>query len=345
MKENNSKLYYPFSKRPPDGDTLEVASSIYWLRMPLPIALNHINLWLLEGNEGWTIVDTGMVTDESKTIWSKLFENSFKAKPLEKLVVTHMHLDHSGLAGWLSNQWKVEPYFTEKEFLETVKISNGMDHEQREISLDYYKKCGYDKESLQHFIERIEYRKSLVSKLNKSFKHIKDQEMLNLSDGEWKIIVAKGHSPEHACLYSEKKNIFICGDILLPRITPNVSVNPANPDSNPLRDWLESLEKIKQSIPHDVLVLPSHGYPYQGAHRRIEAIVNNHHEKLERIYQYIDEPKSVTELFPVLFDSKINQHTLVLAVGETMSHLNYLVAENRLKKSIDEKGLYLFSRT
>ena len=98
MKENNSKLYYPFSKRPPDGETLEVASSIHWLRMPLPIALNHINLWLLEGNEGWTIVDTGMVTDESKTIWSKLFENSFKAKPLEKLVVTHMHLDHSGLA-------------------------------------------------------------------------------------------------------------------------------------------------------------------------------------------------------------------------------------------------------
>ena len=105
--------------------------------------------------------------------------------------------------------------------------------------------------------------------------------------GAGKIIVAKGHSPEHACLYSEKKNIFICGDILLPRITPNVSVNPANPDSNPLRDWLESLEKIKQSIPHDVLVLPSHGYPYQGAHRRIETIVNNHHEKLERRPNYM----------------------------------------------------------
>ena len=344
MKEN-SKLDYPFSKRPADGQTLKVAPNIYWLRMPLPIALNHINLWLLEGDEGWTIVDSGMATEESKTVWKNIFTNVFKTKPLEKIVITHMHLDHSGLAGWLTNEWDIEPYFTKKEFNETLKISKGMNPEQQKITLDYYKKCGYDEESQQHFIERIGYRKTLVTNLKSNFQELKDQQTPQLSDGIWKIILAEGHSPAHACLYSEQKNVFICGDVLLPRITPNVSVNPAHPDSNPLRDWLESLEKIKQSIPHDVLVLPSHGYPYQGAHRRIEAIVNNHHEKLDRIYQYIDEPKSVTELFPILFDSKINQHTLVLAVGETMSHLNYLVAENRLKKSIDEKGLYLFSRT
>tara|TARA_B100000959_G_scaffold197408_1_gene206502 strand:+ start:4098 stop:5135 length:1038 start_codon:yes stop_codon:yes gene_type:complete len=344
MKDNNKKLHYPLSKRPPDGETLEVAPDIYWLRMPLPIALNHINLWLLEGNEGWTIIDTGMATNESKTIWENLFEHSFKAKSLEKLVVTHMHLDHSGLAGWLADKWKIDPCFTEKEFLETLKISHGMDHKQREMSLDYYKKCGYDEESRQQFIERIEYRKSLATKLSNDFQHIKDQEVLQLSDGEWRIIVASGHSPEHACLYSETKNVFICGDILLPRITPNVSVNPTNPDSNPLGDWFDSLEKVKQSIPDDVLVLPSHGYPYQGAHKRIEAILRNHREKLEKIYSYTDDPKNVFELFPVLFESKINKHNQVLAVGETMSHLNYLVAENRLVRSIDENGLYLFSR-
>ena len=133
--------------------------------------------------------------------------------------------------------------------------------------------------------------------------------------------------------------------MLLPRITPTVSVHPASPDGNPLKDWLDSLENIKQKIPDDVLVLPSHGYPYKGAHLRIETILKNHHDKLNKIYENIDEPKTVVELFSVLFESQINKHNIVLAVGETMSHLNYLVAESKLSKSIDKNGLYSFSRT
>ena len=344
MKQN-SKLDYPFSKRPPDGGTIEVTPNIFWLRMPLPIALNHINLWLLEGDEGWTIIDSGMATKESKTIWNNIFTKSLKKKPVEEILITHMHLDHSGLAGWLANKWNIEPHFTEKEFLETVKINNGMNDDQQRIYLDYYKKCGYDEEAQLHFIERNKYRQSLVTNLESGFQELDDQQTVKLSNGLWQIIIAQGHSPSHACLFSEENNVFICGDVLLPRITPNVSVNPAYPDGNPLKDWLDSLENIKQKIPDDLLVLPSHGYPYKGAHLRIETILKNHHDKLNKIYENIDEPKTVVELFSVLFESQINKHNIVLAVGETMSHLNYLVAESKLSKSIDKNGLYSFSRT
>ena len=170
--------------------------------------------------------------------------------------------------------------------LETVKINNGMNDDQQRIYLDYYKKCGYDEEAQLHFIERNKYRQSLVTNLESGFQELDDQQTVKLSNGLWQIIIAQGHSPSHACLFSEENNVFICGDVLLPRITPNVSVNPAYPDGNPLKDWLDSLENIKQKIPDDVLVLPSHGYPYKGAHLRIETILKNHHDKLNKIANY-----------------------------------------------------------
>ena len=339
-----NKLFYPFDKRPKDGALLKVSENIHWLRMPLPIALNHINLWLLEGENGFSIIDSGMSTDESKAIWKNIFSNFIKPKKIENILITHMHLDHSGLAGWLSNQLNLEPYFTQKEYKETQKITGEMPLDQLDLILDYYKKCGYDKKSLEHYKDRINYRKTLSSELVEKIISIKDQDNVQLSDGEWKVIIVEGHSPEHACLYSVKNNIFICGDALLPRITPNVSVNPIKPDSDPLGDWLESLENIKARIPNDALILPSHGYPYIGAHNRIDTIIDNHHNKLENICEFTVKPKSVYELFPLLFKSEINDNSRVLAVGETMSHVNYLVRRGKLEKTIDENGLFSFSR-
>ena len=328
MEANNQKkLEYPFSNRPKDGELLNVKGGIHWLRMPLPIALNHINLWLIEGNNGFTIIDSGMSTDEAKGIWRNIFNEFVSPKKVEKILITHMHLDHSGLAGWLSSELNIDPHFTQKEHNETQKIIGGMSDEQIDLALDYYRKCGYDKKSEDQFRERIGLRKSLSSQKVEEIIVIKDGDVLNLSDGEWKVIIVEGHSPEHACLYNKENNVFICGDALLPRITPNVSVNPISPDANPLQSWIESLEKIKSMIPNDALVLPSHGYPYVGAHHRIDAIIENHFKKLESVLEAITEPKNVTDLFSLLFKSEINEHTRVLAVGETMSHLNFLIGK------------------
>jgi len=343
--KKQKKLEYPFSSRPKNGELLNVKGGIHWLRMPLPIALNHINLWLLEGDEGFTIIDSGMSTDEAKDIWRNIFNGFIPPKKIEKILITHMHLDHSGLSGWLSSELNIAPHFTKKEYNETQKIIGGMTDDQIELTLEYYRKCGYDKKSEDQFRERIGLRKSLSSRNVDDIILIKDGETLKLSDGEWRVIIVEGHSPEHACLYNEDENVFICGDALLPRITPNVSVNPINPDANPLESWIKSLEKIKSSIPNDALVLPSHGYPYVGAHHRIDAIIENHFRKLDSVLDAITEPKCVPDLFSLLFKSEINEHTRVLAVGETMSHLNFLVSKGEIKKTVDENGLYSFAKT
>jgi len=337
--KDNSALDYPFSKRPPNGDVIEVFPNLYWLRMPLPIALNHINLWLLEGDKGWTIVDSGMSNDESKEIWVNLFERLFKGKTLEKLLITHMHLDHSGLAGWLSDYWKVDPYFTEKEYHETQILSKGLEKSQELIALDFYKSCGYDDASIKRYLERVNLRKTLVTPLNRGYKKIENKDTVFLGNTEWEIVIAKGHSPEHACLYSKENNIFICGDVLLPRITPNISVRPFHAETNPLFDWIKSLKEIKERIPDDALILPSHGYPYYGAHKRIDAIIEDHMNKIETLFAFCKEPKNVIEVFPALFVNEINENSLILAVGESLAHLNYLIGEDKMKMKKNNEGI------
>tara|TARA_B110000438_G_scaffold300088_1_gene351675 strand:- start:13939 stop:14985 length:1047 start_codon:yes stop_codon:yes gene_type:complete len=332
-------LEYPFSKRPPNGDVLEVSPNLYWLRMPLPIALNHINLWLLEGKNGWTIIDSGMANDESKEVWINLFETLFKGKSLEKLLITHMHLDHSGLAGWLSDHWNLDPYFTEKEYQETQILSEGIEKSQEFIALDFYKSCGYDDASIKRYLERVSYRKTLVTPLNRGYNRIRDKEIITLGDHEWEIMIATGHSPEHACLYSKENNIFVCGDVLLPRITPNISVRPFHAESNPLNDWINSLKEIKERVPDDALILPSHGYPYYGAHKRIDSIVEDHMDKLKSLHKFCKHSKNVIEVFPALFANEINENALILAVGESLAHLNYLIGEGKMEMKKNSDGV------
>ena len=280
-----------------------------------------------------------MSNDESKEIWVNLFERLFKGKTLEKLLITHMHLDHSGLAGWLSDYWKVDPYFTEKEYHETQILSKGLEKSQELIALGFYKSCGYDDASIKRYLERVNLRKTLVTPLNRGYKKIENKDTVFLGNTEWEIVIAKGHSPEHACLYSKENNIFICGDVLLPRITPNISVRPFHAETNPLDDWIKSLKEIKERIPDDALILKSHGYPYYGAHKRIDAIIEDHMNKIETLFAFCKEPKNVIEVFPALFVNEINENSLILAVGESLAHLNYLIGEDKMKMKKNNEGI------
>jgi glyoxylase-like metal-dependent hydrolase (beta-lactamase superfamily II) len=166
-----------------------------------------------------------------------------------------------------------------------------------------------------------------------------------MGNHQWNVIVASGHSSEHACLFCEELNIFICGDILLPRISPNVSVLPNQPDGNPLADWFESLEKIKTLLPEDVLVLPSHGYPYRGAHERIKELIDEHHLRLDKLHKFCKNPQRAVDVFPVLFDRKIDSKSIILAIGESLSHLNYLIGQGLITKTSDKNGIKYYSQS
>ena len=339
------KLIYPFERRPPNGEFFEVASGINWLRMPLPIALNHINLWLIENQEGWAIVDTGMVSDENKAIWNNILDQGLGNKPVKQLVVTHMHLDHVGLAGWLADKLNIDPHMTKKEYVASSILANKIEKNLGSKAIEFYKSSGFDDQLVETYIQRVGIRKNLVSPLSGRYHLLTDEQELHLGNHVWTVIVAQGHSPEHACLFCEELNIFICGDILLPRISPNVSVLPHQPDGNPLADWFESLEKIKTLLPEDVLVLPSHGYPYRGAHERIKNLIDEHRSRLDKLHKFCKNPQRAVDVFPVLFDRKIDSKSIILAIGESLSHLNYLIGQGLITMRVDKNGVKYFSQS
>jgi glyoxylase-like metal-dependent hydrolase (beta-lactamase superfamily II) len=154
---------------------------------------------------------------------------------------------------------------------------------------------------------------------------MRDGDRISIGASSWEVIIGRGHSPEHACLFNAEQNLLISGDQLLPTISSNVSVYPTEPEADPLAEWLESLAILKSRVPQDVLVLPAHGKPFRGAHERLDALTAEHRSCLEKLAEHCREPKRAIDAFPVLFNSKIDKNNLIMATGESVAHLNYLV--------------------
>ena len=153
-------------------------------------------------------------------------------------------------------------------------------------------------------------------------------------------MVGNGHSPEHACLYNAEQNLVIAGDQLLPTISSNVSVHPTEPHANPLKDWIDSLTAMKDRLPEDVLVLPAHGKPFRGAHDRLDELIEEHQTGLSKLYDLCDEPQRAVDVFPALFKSKISDGNLIMATGESIAHLNFLLANGSLEAELDDDVLW-----
>lgn len=345
MTQMSYELTYPIKDAPEDGELIAVTPGVFWLRMPLPITLNHINLWLLEGDDGWTIVDTGIATDKTKYLWEKLFVNYLNNKPVTKIVCTHMHPDHVGLAGWLTDRWGVELWMTRTEYLMCRNLVADNDKEAPEEGLRFYHAAGFDKNSLDVYRKRFGMFGSRIAPLPNSFQRLIDRQKIQLGRYEWTVIVGNGHSPEHACLYCEDINLLIAGDQILPRISSNVSVRPTEPADNPLADWLNSCRMLIEKLPPDVFVLPSHGRPFFGAHQRLQQLIDDHEEGLEKLYTLCAQPMRAIDTFPALFKGKIDENNLIIAVGESLAHLHYLRAEGRILASVNEDGVNIYSRT
>lgn len=345
MKTGSNGLSYPFENRPTPGEIIEVGPGIHWVRMPLPISLNHINLWLLEEQDGWTMVDTGMATEDTKVLWEDIFKRYFGAKPVKRVIVTHMHLDHLGLAGWLVDKWGVELYMSRTEYLTSRVIAAEISGDPPESTVNFFRAAGIDDAALDEFKERFRSRSDFVSPLPSAYKRLVNNQTLQIGPHQWTVIIGEGHSPEHVCLLCKSLNIMIAGDQILPRISPNVGVRPNEPDANPLKDWLQSCESFKNKLDKDVLVLPSHGDPFYGAHLRLQEMIDEHKAGLKDLYDFCSEPRSVTDAFPILFKSKINSGNMVIAVGEALANLNHLVASKDLEVDTCNGGIAKYKQT
>jgi glyoxylase-like metal-dependent hydrolase (beta-lactamase superfamily II) len=338
-------ITYEFDTRPGHGDIATVVEGIRWLRMPLPMVLEHINLWLLDDADGCAIVDTGVYIDSNREVWNNTLAEAVNNKPVTRVLVTHLHPDHVGCAGWLTREHEVELWMTREEYLLCRVLIADTGREAPEAGVRFYRAAGLSEEALDRYQERFGMFGRYVSPLPESYCRLQDRDNVSIGGSDWEVVVGHGHSPEHACLYSAGHNLVISGDQILPTISSNVSVYPTEPHANPLRDWMDSLEHMKERLPEDVLVLPAHGKPFRGAHGRLDELIHEHDSALEKCLDLCAERRRAVDVFPALFKGRISDGNLIMATGESVAHLNYLVDSAQLTVETDSEGVSWYRRT
>ena len=338
-------IQYELATRPADGHTLPLADGVLWLRMPLPFALNHINLWLLRDEDGWVIVDSGIDSKTSRELWRHVFADSMDGAPATHFIATHMHPDHVGCANWLVGEFDVDLWMTREEYLlcRTLIADTGRDAPAEGVR--FYRAAGFSDAQIALYQQNFGSFGKFVQGMPQAYTRLQDGDCLQFAGYEWEIIVGRGHSPEHACLYDAERNILISGDQLLPTISPNISVWPTEPKANPLQDFFDSIDTLEEKLPDDVLVLPAHGKPFRGAHVRLEELRKEHAEKLDALLAGGSRPRRVVDVFGDLFGAAINDSNRIMATGEALAHLHYLLNTGDMVAEQDASGVRWFSRS
>ena len=338
-----SALTYPIETTPAPGTSVEVAPGVRWLRMPLPFPPDHINLWLLADGDAWTIVDTGLFREEVQGFWEQIFASDLGGKKVTRVLVTHFHPDHIGLADWLCRRWNAPLWMTAAEWYMARAIHGAGAQADVDVRLAFYRANGATDELLVEAQKPNSFYRRGVPEVPPVFHRLRGGEAIHIGGRDWVPIIGRGHAPEHACLHAKEIATLICGDILLPRISPNVSVWPPEPLANPLRDYLDSLDNFRD-LPADTLVLPAHGLPYRGLHTRVAELKEHHAVRLDRLTQAMKEkPLSAVDCFPLLFRRPIGPNNIGLATGEALAHLHYLEAAGRAHRERDAHGVWRFA--
>ena len=336
-------LEYPWAQPPAPGEVIAVAPGIAWLRMPLPFRLNHINLWLLDDGRGVTAVDTGVGLEDTRALWERLFAGPLAGRPLTRVVATHFHPDHMGNAGWLTERAQTDLWCTQGEWLYAQYARRARDAADAERYVEHYRRQGCGAEALALIAQRGNPYPTLVPTVAPAFRRIRDGDALEIGGRRWEVLTVLGHAPEHACLWCRELGVLISGDQVLPKITTNVSVWPEQPAANPLRLYLDSLERFRP-MPPETLVLPSHGLPFRGLHARLGALRDHHDARLAEALDAIVEPRTAAEVVPTLFRRELDVHQLGFALGESLAHLRLLESDGRAVRVVGKDGVHRFRK-
>lgn len=348
MNQLESQLHYPFGAAlPATGAALPVAPGLAWLRMPLPFALDHINLWLLDDcfgparQPGWSVVDCGVADDASRAGWERLFAAGMNGLPLQRVLATHCHPDHIGLADWLCRRAGAPLWMTCGEYGFARMLAAALPGLDGAAALPHFQRHGLAPDLLEQIRGRKHYYPSLVPAVPPSYTRLHDGQTLAIGAHDWRVITGCGHSPEHAALYCAGLNALIAGDMVLPRISTNVSVFAVEPEANPLQSYLDSLGKFA-GLPDDTLVLPAHGKPFRGLHTRIAQLRAHHDERLAEVLRACADWRSAAEIVPLMFRRALDAHQLGFALGEALAHLHLLLARGAVRRAGGADGVIRF---
>lgn len=336
-------IRYPWDTPPEHGQAIEVADGVFWTRLPLPMALDHVNVYALRDADGWTVIDTGFASKKTKAIWQDFIDGPLGGGPVTRVIVTHHHPDHIGLAGWFQTAHGAELITTRTAWLFGRMLTLDVQEQTTPETLAYWKTAGMDPEILTKRAEERPFNfGDIVAPLPVGYTRVKQGDVIEFGARTWDVHIGNGHAPEHATFWSRDDNLVLGGDQLLPSISPNIGVYATEPLADPLSDWLEACERLQPLAREDHLVLGGHKLPFTGLPTRMRQLIDNHHGALKRLVAYLDTPKSAAECFAPLFKRKIGTAEYGLALVEAVAHLNHLYLAGHATRSQREDGAWVY---
>jgi glyoxylase-like metal-dependent hydrolase (beta-lactamase superfamily II) len=336
-------LDYPHPTPPAPGETRPVAPGVHWLRMPLPFALNHVNLWLIEDGNALTIVDCGFGDDATRSLWGQIFAEFFSSRPVSRVIATHLHPDHAGNAYWLTERFGAPLWMSQADYALAHAWRDEAAGYSIDALLDHFRRHGLSDERLTVLARRGNAYARGVPEFPHHFHRIVDGDAIVFGGQRWRVIMGYGHAPEHASLYCADLGVLIAGDMLLPTISTNIGVSQVDPEADPLALFLGSLRRLA-ALPVDTLVLPSHGLPFRGMRERVTQLEEHHRTRLAELADACREPKSAAEVIGTLFRRELDDHQTFFAMGEAIAHLNYLMYDGTLARKLGMDRVVRFKR-
>ena len=344
MDQPVAKIRYPFETPPTEGEAIEVASGVFWMRLPLPMALDHVNVYALDDGDSWSVIDTGFASRRSKAIWTKLLAGPLAGKPVKRVIVTHHHPDHVGLAGWFQTEHGADLWTTRTAWLFSRMLTLDVQDRPTAETLAFWRSGGMDAEIFdKRANERPFNFADVVAPMPLGFRRIKQGDVIRIGGRDWDVHIGNGHAPEHATFWSRDDNLVLGGDQLLPSISPNIGVYATEPEADPVADWLEACERLAPLAREDHLVLGGHKLPFIGLPTRLRQMIDNHHGALKRLAKHLSEPRTAAQCFAPLFKRKIGEEVYGLALVEAMAHLNHMHQLGQVTRSLCKDGAWLWS--
>ena len=342
-KEDTGLLSYPIPEPPEFGDYVEVAQGVLWLRFPLPMTLDHVNIYLFDEGDSWTVVDTGFDSKKGRAIWNAVLAKL--GKPVRRVIVTHHHPDHVGLAGWFQTEHGAQLVTTRTAWLFARMLTLDEQAVPKSETLDYWRSAGVTPDEIEARKKKRPFNFSdIVAPMPLGFSRIKEGDRMRLGGRDWTVRIGNGHAPEHATFWSDDDELVIGGDQLLPSISPNLGVYATEPEADPVAEWIESCERLAQFAHADQLVLPGHKLPFRGLPARLRQLIGNHHGALERLLERLREPLTAIECFDVLFKRKIDSGTFEMALVEAVAHLNHLHQLGEVTRKRHDNGAWVWQK-
>lgn len=332
VQSSAEALRYPWDQHPGPEEVVEIRPGVLWARLKLPFRLNHVNIYLLADGDGYAMIDAGFGNEETIEAWTKLFEGPLKGVHITRLIVTHSHPDHVGLAGWIVERFNCPLVMSQVEYLQSVYHQNRGTEERKEAQRQFFRRHGMDESLTEKLLGRGQDYLKRVSVLPPSYRRISHGDEVVIGARRFKVITGGGHALDQVMLYCADDKLFLSADQVLSKISPNVSVWAVEPDQNSLGEYLASLASLTTTLPYDLLVLPGHGVPFYGLKTRIKQLADHHEERCRLIADACrEQPKTSRELVPVVFNKHVlDEHQMGFAAGELVAHVNYMIVEGRL---------------